>query len=89
MTPLLTVRQAAERLNTSCKTVLKLIHSGSLAHVKWEGAKEYRIRPEEIARFIEASDFGHRGWRFSLSAIGRNRPKSGTGNSAPEAPPKG
>lgn len=55
MTPLLTVRQAAERLNYSEKTILRMVHSGRLEYVKFEGSREYRFKPQVIDALVESS----------------------------------
>ena len=50
--PLLTVRQVAQRLAVDDSTVRRLIQRGNLPAVKVGGV---RVRPEELEAFIEAS----------------------------------
>ncbi len=54
MTPLLSVRAVAERLNVSQKTVYKLIDQRKLGSLKIGGA--VRVRPDALEAFLTATE---------------------------------
>jgi excisionase family DNA binding protein len=50
--PLLTVEQAAERLNTTSRTVRNYINSGRLAGIQMSN-RSWRVEEAELEAFIE------------------------------------
>lgn len=52
-TPLLTIREVAERLNVSAEVVIGLIHDGAL--VGRRIGKRYRVDPEELHAYYEST----------------------------------
>ncbi len=50
---LLTLNEAADRLNISRSTMLRWLKTGKIAGVKM--GRDWRIDPDDLDRFIEAS----------------------------------
>ena len=53
METMLTVRQVCERLQVSDQTVWRWIKSGKLPALNLGGKAGYRIRPDDLDRFLE------------------------------------